>query len=141
MIPTFLEYLAEAYHKDMRHRNQQAGPDVDPIAVEQEMAKTENFRRFCEQFLSHNRASQMGYAGDTYLITLTNGDQVLLCPTADGRFEPGDGRTTPANYIPVTGQETYQELRRSTVGEAPHFKNVGEMQDLSLPHGQKRYDQ
>lgn len=136
MIPTLLDYLADAYGKELLRRAEQQHVNVVPDA-----GSLPGFLSFCETFLSKNRATQMGYAGDTYLITLTNGDQVLLCPTADGRFEPGDGKTAAANYIPVTGNETYQELRRSKLGEASHLKKLGDAQDMSQPQGPKRYDQ
>lgn len=62
------------------------------------------FEKFCNAYLIQNRTSTMQHLDGNFTLVLTNGDQVLVCPSVGEGDIPGS--TMPANAVPVTGGDS-----------------------------------
>lgn len=64
----------------------------------------ESFEKFSNVYLTENRTSTIQHLDGNFMLSLMNGDQVLICPSTTVDEVPGS--TMPANAVPVTGGDS-----------------------------------
>lgn len=107
--PDLISYLAEQYKSTMTARNKCFGEKEGHIDVEAELDAIKTFLQFSKDFMEENRPSTLQHVDGNYLLSLMNGDQVLVCPSTDEVNLPGT--TQPSHTVPVGGVDSRADRR------------------------------
>ena len=95
MAPFIVEYLLDKYEEEV---------DISPSVEGHDLYR---FLKWCKEFMDKHRPSTFRSVEGSYVIQLTNGDEVSISPPLErGSMQPS-GRA-----IPVTGHETAKEMLR-----------------------------